>query len=297
MSTVPDPEFKLTPSGNLRRRMLVSRVLEAGATAAAVLAVGVLGIIVFYVAKQGLAAISWSFLTSDLPAPFGLGNSNGIGPAIVGSIEIVAIATAMALPVGLLTALYLSEYAGSRLSSGVRMLVDVLNGVPTIVTAVFVFGLIVAGSGDSGFAGALALSIVMVPLITRASLESLSRVPGTLREAADALGVARWRTVLGIVLPGAASGILTASMLAAARAAGETAPMLICNSLFGPTVQLNPLQSIPNIPFVIWSLSDLGTAQGTQDAWGAALVLLFAIFVANVGARTLLARANRRSGR
>ncbi len=297
MSTIPEPEFKLTPSGNLRRRAIVSRVLESGATAAAVLAVAVLGIIVFYVAKQGLAAISWSFLTSDLPAPFGLGSSGGIGPAIVGSAEVVAIATVLALPVGLLTALYLSEYAGSRLNSGVRMLVDVLNGVPTIVTAVFVFGLIVAGSGESGFAGALALSIVMVPLITRASLESLSRVPGTLREAADALGVARWRTVLGIVLPGAASGILTASMLAAARAAGETAPMLICNSLFGPTVQLNPLKSIPNIPFVIWSLSDLGTAQGTQDAWGAAFVLLFAILVANVGARTLLARANRRSGR
>ena len=177
----------------------------------------------------------------------------------------------------------------------VRLLVDMLNGIPTIVSAVFVFGLIVESSGESGFAGSLALSIVMVPLITRASLEALSRVPGTLREAADALGISRWRTVIGVILPGAMGGILTASILAAARAAGETAPMLICDSLFGPSVQLNPFSNMPNIPFTIWTLTEQGTPSATQDAWGAAFVLLFAILVANIGARTLLARANRRS--
>jgi phosphate transport system permease protein len=295
MSAVPDPAYELTPSGNLRRRALVSRVIEGSATGAAVLAVAVLGIIVYYVAKQGLGAISWSFLTSDLPGSGS--NSVGIGPAILGTGEIVTIATLIAIPIGVLTAVYLSEFAGPRLASIVRLLVDMLNGVPTVVSAVFVYGLIVTGSGESGFAGALTLSIVMVPLITRASLEALLRVPGILREAADALGVGRWRTVLGVILPGAKAGILTASILAAARAAGETAPLLICDSLYNPTFQLNPFAGVPNIPFTIWSLSEAGAGNSTQMAWGAAFVLLFSILVANVGVRTLVARANRRSVR
>lgn len=294
MSALPDPDFRLTSSGNLRRRALISRLIEAGATAAAVLAVAVLGILVFYVASQGIGAISWTFLTSSLPAPFGAGR--GIGPAIVGTAEIVAFATVIALPVGVLTALYLSEFAGAKLASVIKMLVDMLNGVPTIVTAVFVYGLIVITSGESGFAGSLALSIVMVPLITRASLEALVRVPGTLREAADALGVSTWRTVLGVIIPGAMGGILTASILAAARAAGETAPLLICDSLFGPGLQLNPFSTVPNIPFTILALTEQGSPAATQMAWGAAFVLLFSILVANVGARALVARANRRSG-
>lgn len=295
MSELPDPQFSLIPSGNLRRRALVSRLIEGGATAAAVLAVAVLAILVYYVASQGIGAVSWSFLTGSLPAPFGTGS--GIGPAIVGTAEIVAIATLFALPVGVLTALYLSEFAGGKVASVVKLLVDMLNGIPTIVSAVFVYGLIVVASGDSGFAGALALSIVMVPLIARASLEALVRVPGTLREAADALGVSRWRTVVGVIVPGAMGGIMTASILAAARAAGETAPLLICNSLFGPNVQLNPFAAVPNIPVTILSLIEQGSPAATQMAWGAAFVLLLTILVANVGARALLARANRRSGR
>ncbi len=293
MSAVPDPAYKLTPSGNLRRRALVSRVIEGGATSAALLAVAVLGILVYYVAKQGIGAISWTFLTGELPGSDS--TSVGIGPAIVGTAEIVAIATLIAVPVGVLTAVYLSEFAGARLAGVVRLLVDMLNGVPTIVSAIFVYGLIVVGSGESGFAGALTLAIVMVPLITRASLEALLRVPGTLREAADSLGVARWRTVIGVILPGARAGILTASILAAARAAGETAPLLICDSLYNPTFQLDPFKGVPNIPFTIWTLSEQGAGNSTQMAWGAAFVLLFAILVANVGVRTLVARSNRRS--
>jgi phosphate transport system permease protein len=294
VSELPDPQFSLIPSGNLRRRALVSRLIEGGATAAAVLAVAVLAILVYYVALQGIGAVSWSFLTGSLP---GTGTGSGIGPAIVGTAEIVAIATLFALPVGVLTALYLSEFAGGKVASVVKLLVDMLNGIPTIVSAVCVYGLIVVASGESGFAGALALSIVMVPLITRASLEALVRVPGTLREAADALGVGRWRTVVGVIVPSAMGGIMTASILAAARAAGETAPLLICDSLFGPTLQLNPFAAVPNIPVTILSLIEQGSPAATQMAWGAAFVLLFTILVANIGARALLARANRRSGR
>ncbi len=296
MSAVPDPAYTLRPSGNLRRRAFVSRLIEGGATAAAVLAVAVLGILVYYVAKQGIGAINWTFLTSPLPGALNT-TSVGIGPAIIGTAEIVAIATLVAVPIGVLTALYLSEFAGPRIAGVVRMLVDMLNGIPTIVSAVFIYGLIVASSGESGFAGALTLAIVMVPLITRASLEALVRVPGTLREAADALGVSRWRTVLGVILPGALGGVVTATILASARAAGETAPLLICDALFNPTTQLNPLHGVPNIPMTIWSLSEQGGATSTQMAWGAAFVLLFSILIANIGVRTIVARTNRRSGR
>jgi phosphate transport system permease protein len=293
MSAIPDPEYRLTPSGNLRRRVLVGRVLEGGAVAAAVLAVGVLALIVIYVAKQGIGAINFKFLTSTLLPP--LGNGEGIGPAIVGTAEIVLIATAIALPVGILVALYLSEFAGGRMNVAVRMLLDVMNGIPTIITAVFVYGLLVASSGFSGFAGALALSVVMLPLIARASLEALVRVPGSQREAADALGVSRWRTIFGVILPGAAAGILTATILAAARAAGETAPLLICDSQFGPGYQFNPFQGMPNIPMTIWSLLDYPSAE--QATWGAAFVLLFSILIANIVTRTLAARAQRRARR
>jgi phosphate transport system permease protein len=137
----------------------------------------------------------------------------------------------------------------------------------------------------------------MTPLIARASVEALSRVPGTLREAADALGVARWRTVLGIILPSALNGIVTATILASARAAGETAPLLFTTTLYGSGYQLNPLHALPNIPFEIYSLSEAGYPDGVTKAWGAAFVLLAAILIANIAARTLVGRSQRRLGR
>jgi phosphate transport system permease protein len=273
--------------------MIYSRVLEGGAIGAAVLAVGVLALVTYYVAKRGLAAINWTFLTDTLLPPFGTGE--GIGPAIVGTLEIVLIATLIALPIGVLTALFLSEFAGSRVGAAIRMLLDVLNGIPTIIVAVFVFGLLVVGTGFSGFAGALALSVVMLPLIARASLETISRVPGALREAADALGVSRWRTIVGVVIPVASRGIVTATVIAAARAAGETAPLLICNSAFGPGYQFNPFQGMPSIPMVIWTLVDYPNAQ--EATWGAAFVLLFTILITNIITRTLTARAHRGASR
>ena len=289
---VPDPAYGLTPSGNLRRRLLVSRLFRSGATAAAALAVVTLAILVGYIAYRGLGAMSWTFLTGDLPP-----QGNGIGPAILGTIELVLIGTLIAAPVGVLTALYINEFASPRTENAVRTLLDLMTGLPTIVIGVFVFGLLVEGHLEFGAAGSVALSMVMIPLIARASLEALVRVPAPLREAADALGVARWRTVLGVILPSALGGIVTATILAVARAAGETAPLLVTTSILtGNGVQLNPFKALPSIPIEIFTLSEAPDATSTQRAWGAAFVLLTAILIANIGARTLLARSRRRLG-
>lgn len=290
----PDRVVGLTPTGNLRRRLLVSRVVVVLATAAAALAVGVLGLLVVYVFVQGVSTLSWSFLTSSLPTPGGPG---GVGPALLGTGELMVIATAISLPVGVGTALCLSEYVGPRAASALGLFLDLMSGVPTIVTGIFIYALIAIPDGESGLAGAIALSIVMTPLIARASLISIERVPGTLREAADALGVARWRAMLTVVLPGAAGGILTATVLAAARAAGETAPLLFNDSIFvGQGVQLNPVHAVPNIPVEIYELIQAPSATATAQSWGMAFVLLAFILLANVGARLMLGRSRKKHG-
>jgi phosphate transport system permease protein len=172
-----------------------------------------------------------------------------------------------------------------------------MQSLPTIVVGIFAFSLLVDGGSQSGFAASIALSIVMLPLIARSSQEVLLRVPTSLRDAGDALGVDRWRTVLTVVLPTAAGGILTGTILAVARAAGETAPLLLCDFLFDPTrTTVNIGHAVPNIPITIFTLSQSATPSDVTKAWGAALVLVTLILIANVGARLLLARSRRRTG-
>jgi phosphate transport system permease protein len=287
-----DPTLPLRPSGNLRRRMVVNRLPEGAATAAAVAAVAVLAIVVFAVAKRGGAAISWAFLT-QAPPLFG-GPGGGIAPAIVGTAVIVGLATAMATPVGILVAIFLTEYAG-RAAGTVRLALDLLNSLPSIVVGLFVFGFLVAGHHQSGFAASFALAIIMLPLIARSTQEMLTLVPSQMREAADALGVARWRSVLGVILPSAAGGIVTGVVLAIARAAGETAPLLLTSSIFANTVAVNPFgQALPNIPASIFTLSEQADPAGYERAWGAAFVLLGFILLTNIAAKALLARGRGR---
>jgi len=286
----------LTASGNLRRRAAISRVVDASATASALLAVAVLGVLVFGVVKQGASSLSFDFLTEN-PPQFG-GPGGGIASAIVGTVLIVTLAAMMAVPIGVLAALYLTEFAGRRsgFARVLKMALDLMQGLPTVVVGLFVFGLLVAGHGNSGFAGSVALAIVMLPLIARSSQEVLLLVPHSLREAAEALGVSRWRTVVGVILPAALSGIVTGSILAIARAAGETAPLLFVDSLYTPGVQLNLFgHAVPNIPVMIFTLSEGADPSGVARAWGAALVLLAVILAANIGARVLLARSRRRT--
>jgi len=287
MTDLPDPSGPLTPSGHLRRRQLVSRLAEAGQTTSALLAVAVLGILVYSVASRGASVLSIGFLTKDPPRLSGVAGG-GIAPAIVGTALIMAVATAIAMPMGILAALYLTEFAGRWSARAIRLALDLLNGLPTIVVGLFVFGLLVVGHHQSGFAGSFALAIVMLPLIARTTQEVLLLVPPSLREAADALGVSHWRTVVGIVLPTARGGILTATVLAVARAAGETAPLIFVCSIFGNAASLNFFgEALPNIPVYIFNASEAAETYGFARAWGAAFVLLAFILLANLGARTL----------
>jgi phosphate transport system permease protein len=287
MEALFDPAAPLQPSGNLRRRRALSRIADYGATGAALLAVGVLGIVVYTVASRGASALSLDFLLRGEPV--------GIGPALVGTAELVLIATAMAAPIGVLIAIYLTEFGRGRAAASIRLTLDLMNGLPSIIIGLFVFRLLVYGHKQSAFAGSVALAIIMLPLVARGTQEVLLLVPGSLREAADALGVSRWRTVLGVVLPSALGGILTSTVLAIARAAGETAPLILLSSVFdGSRVSLNPFEALPNIPVTIFSLSEEANPTGFARAWGAGLVLLSFIMFAGLGARALFARSRAR---
>jgi phosphate transport system permease protein len=286
-----DPTAPLTATGNLRRRSIASHLLDGGASVAALIAVVILGIVVYGVVSRGASALSLAFVFTN---PQGL-VGGGILNSLLGTIEIVMIGALIAAPLGILTGLYLTEFAGksSRTGRAMAIALDVLQGVPTIVTGLFIYGLIVIPlHKESGFAGALALAIVMLPLMARASQEVLLLVPGSLREAADSLGVARWRAVLTVIVPSAAGGIVTGVILATARAAGETAPLLICNGVFNPAAtQLNPFQGVPTVPMLIYQSYDLAIPQALVRLWGAAFVLLVGILIANILARLLLARS------
>ena len=285
-----DPTSPLIASGNLRRRRAFSKLTEWTATGAAVLAITVLGIVLYSVIARGAPAISWDFLTKGAP--------EGVAPAIIGTGVIVGVGALMAAPLGILIALYLNEYAGSRASGMVRMTMDVMNGLPAIVVGLFVFALFVDHKSQSGLAGSIALAIIMVPLIARGSQEVLRLVPRAQREAADALGVARWRTVLTVILPAAVGGILTATALSVARAAGETAPLIFASSIGAiDEVKLNPTEPLANIPVRIFALSEEANPEGFTEAWGLALVLVVFILVFSLSARWLLARSKRKMSR
>jgi phosphate transport system permease protein len=283
-----DPLGPLARSDHLPRRQLVSRLANASQTACALLAVAMLGTVVYSVASRASSVLSVDFLTKDPPLFYGT-PGGGMAPAIVGTAVLIAMATTIAMPLGVLVALYLTEFGGSRAKPAIRLALDLLNGLPTIIVGLFVFGLLVVGHHQSGFAGAFALAIIMLPLIARATQEVLLLVPPSLREAADALGVSHWRTVLGVVLPTASGGILTSTVLAVARAAGETAPLILTCSIFANTVSANPFgsQALPNIPVYIFTASEAADPYGFARAWGAAFVLLAFILLANLGGRAL----------
>lgn len=283
-----DPTQPLVATGNLRRRNLVSRVIQSLAVGAAIAAVAVLVIVIWAVVSHGAKAINWTFITTGYPT--------GVGPYLVGTAEIVGIATLMAMPIGVLIALFLSEYAGRRWTRPVQLVLDVMNGLPSILVAVFIYSLIVAPTKQqTGFAASIALAIIEVPLIARGTQEVLNLVPSHQREAADALGVARWRGILTIILPAALGGIVTATLLSVARAAGETAPVLLIDSLAkGDSVQFNPFGQIPNVPVRIFQLSEEANPEGFTEAWGLSLILIVVILAPGLGSRFLLNRSKRK---
>jgi phosphate transport system permease protein len=292
MATV-EPALTLRGDSRVRRRRIVNRIAEASATIAALLAVLVLGLVVWAIAKRGGSELSWGFFTRDLPLPFS-NESGGIAPLLVGSAILVGLATGMALPVGVLIAVFLEEFARPALRAPIQLAVDLLNGLPSIIIGVFVFGLLVYGHPQNGWAGAVGLAIVMLPLITRATQEVLRLVPASHREGALALGASRWRVVLGITLPSALGGILTGTVLAIARAAGETAPLLFASSIFARTIDWNPNHALPNLTVQIFIWSESSDPEDHKRAWASALVLLIFVLATSLIARTLLARSRRK---
>jgi phosphate transport system permease protein len=295
-SRQPDPEHALQPTGNLRRRLLVSNLLQVATMLAAALAVAVLVILVGFTVVHGIDAMSWSFLTGNLAPATGT-SVGGIGPAILGTLELTLIAALFAVTIGVLAAVFVSEFASPRLAAPVRLAIDLMAGLPAIVTGIFIYEIWTVHIGPSILAGAFANTIVMLPLVTRGTIESLQRIPQTWRDAADALGIARWRTVVGLVIPGAASSIVTAVLLAIALGAGEAATILINNSVgFGLGVQLNPFHAAPSLPLTILQDLELGFTDSKETAWGAAFLLMAVILIVNIAARVLLRRGERKRG-
>jgi phosphate transport system permease protein len=292
----------LRATGRGRRRLVVNRIAELAAVLAAGAAIAVLAILVWSVLSRGAGALSWDFFTKG-PALFGQ-TGGGVAPALVGSLLLVAIGAAIAVPAGVLTAIFVSEFAARRVGDQVRLWLDVLNGFPSIVIGIFVFALCVEvrlplvgwGRHQSAFAGGFALAIIMLPLVARATMEILALVPNHLREGSYALGVSKWQTVLRVVLPTSFGGILTGTTLAIARAAGETAPLLFTCALAGQATDWNPTHSVSSIPMLIFQNSEAPDENLHQQAWALAFVLIAFILVSSLTARFLLERSRRRLG-
>jgi len=281
-------------TANLRRRRRIDRAVTIFSSLAALIAVAVLAIVIGSVAAHGLSAISLNFITKSGAGQLFGAAGEGIANSIVGTALLIGMAAVVAVPVGLLVAIYTSEFAHARVAYWVRFLLDILNGIPTIVIGIFVFGLLVTGGHQSGVAGAFALAIIMLPIVARTAQEVLALVPGALKEGAYALGVARWRVVLRIVIPTALGGLMTGSLLAVARVAGETAPLLFTCAIAPAIVSTNVTQALPSIPVTIFTLSEQPSPQAHEQAWGAALVLILFVLILNVIARALYARSRRR---
>ncbi len=296
MSSVEIPALA-RPNDRLRRRRIVNRGMEVVAWIAAAIGVAILAIVVYSVARRGASELNLDLLTKT-PVQFAQpGVKQGLANAFVGSLVIVALATVMALPFGILVAIYVNEFASRRVKNAVSLVLDVLNGVPAIVIGIFVYGLLVFGRGPSGFAGSFALAILMLPLVARSTIEVLLLVPNSLREAALGLGVPRWRTTLGVVLPQSVGGILTGTTLAVARVSGETAPLLLTSSIVGNQIGWNPSHALFSVPLAIYEYSDSPDPADHARAWAAALVLLLFILFASLGARWLATRSRRKLGR
>ncbi len=273
-----------------KRRDLAMRASLGLATA---LALVPLVLVLGYVAKRGLGAWSWHFFSTDPTGSF-LGDPGGIKSAILGTILMVALATAISVPVGVGVALYLTEYGkNSWFAKAVRYFVDVMTGVPSIVFGLFVFIVLILSGGVGGYAGwkgSVALSLLMLPVVTRSAEVVLLLVPHTLRESALALGSPRWRMIAKVVLPTALPGLVTGSLLAVARAAGETAPLLFTAAIVNGT-SLNLGQRMNSLPVQIFT--DVGQAQDrlVARAWGAALTLVVLVLLLTLVARYMSRRS------
>ena len=287
-----DPRFDITArSSGLTRRRHVERTVAVLAILSAVLACAMLFLVLTSVLLKGASQLNLTFFTKAKPL---FGEKGGIADALVGSAIMVAMATAIAVPVAVLIAVYVSEYARPAAARFFRLVLDVLNGVPAIIIGIFIFGLLVVGHGQSGIYGALSLAILMLPMISRATQEVLALVPRALREGSLALGVPRWRTVVSIVLPTAIGGILTGVVLAVARVAGETAPLLFTSSVTANRISTDATQALASLPVSIFEFSESPSPDDQAAGWAAALVLIAFVLLMNILAKTFAGRKRRK---
>jgi phosphate transport system permease protein len=256
---------------------------------AALAVVSVLFLILGYLLWNGGTSLSLNFFTK-LPKPVGE-TGGGMANAIVGSLKLLFLAAVMGLPVGLLAGVYLAEFGGKTFSFVVRYTTDLLNGVPSIVIGIFAYSLVVLPVRHfSALAGGVALGIMVIPITVRSTEEFLRAVPGNMREAAMALGASKWKTIATVVLPAASGGILTGMLLALARVAGETAPLLF--TAFGNRFWSQGWgQPIASLPVMIYTYAVAPYDDWHRQAWAAGLVLLGLVLVSNLGARFILARS------
>jgi phosphate transport system permease protein len=264
------------------RRQITNYFFTGLSAGLSVIVVGALVAIFAYLVLKGAGSLNWAFLTQT-PKPVGTAGG-GMANALVGSLIILSIASLFGVPVGIGAGIYLAEYGGKRLGQLVRFTADVLNGVPSIVIGLVAYGLVVIEQHHfSAFAGGVGLAIMMVPTVTRATEEMLRLVPQSVREAALGLGIPQWRTILSIVLPTASSGIITGVMLAFARVAGETAPLLF--TAFGNQFwSFSVNQPIAALPLQIFTYAISPFDEWHRKAWAGALVLVALI----VGITTVL---------
>ena len=295
MAVVTDQQVDLREPKGLRRAK--NRLATTLMVISFVVVIIPLVFVLFTVVAKGISIISWQFLTSGpIPPNVAPADVGGIGPAVLGTIEIVSLATVLAVPLGVLGAIYINEYGGrGPLAQVVRFMADVMTGVPSIVMGLFIFSIWVLHFGYSGLAGAFALGCLMLPVVIRSSEEMLKLVPDPLREASYALGATKSRVTLTVVLPAAIGGIVSGALLAVARAAGETAPLLF-TILTVTQANLNvfsgPNTALATQIFVNASQPFTGAQ---QRAWGAALTLIAIAFILMIAARIVTARFTRYS--
>ena len=266
-------------------RKIKSGLASGIAFISAILVITPLGLVFFYLVLKGASSLNWDFFTK-LPAPVGV-VGGGMANAIMGSLELLGLASLIGIPIGVLGGVYLAEYGSARINAILRFLADVLNGVPSITWGVVVYGLIVLRfKGFSAYAGGLALGLIMIPLILRTTEEVVLLVPNGYREAALALGVSRWKTIFHIVMKTASRGIITGILLALARVSGETAPLLF--TAFGNRFWNHSLsQPIAALPLQVFTYAISPYDDWHRQAWAGALVLVTGIFCVNVLVRVL----------
>jgi len=278
-------------TANLRRRKLISRIFEILCGLAVVVALIPLAMILFYVIKEGAGSLNLDFFTK-MPKPVGE-SGGGMANAIAGTLILIGIAALFGVPIGCICGIHLAEYPGTKFSSVVRFAADVLNGVPSIVIGIFAYGLVVLPvKRFSALAGGVALGLLMIPIVVRTTEELIRLVPGNLREGALALGATRARAVFGVIVPAALPGILTGVLVALARVAGETAPLLF-TALGNRFWSTSLTQPIASLTVQVYTYAQSPYDDWHRQAWAGAFLLVMMILTLSITARLAVRRLER----